>query len=226
MTRKPIPTCDEMIAALQAQASPERAAQAASFGITPTHALGLSMPAVRALAKGVRSHELAQQLWASGIHEARILAGLVDEPGKVTREQMDSWAADFDSWDICDQVCMNLFDRTPFALDCIYTWCDRKEEFVRRASFALMACLAVHDKKATDDFFVQFLPLILRRADDGRNYVKKAVSWALRQIGKRDEALRRIALETAQEMQTLDHPAARWIARDAIQELTPKPPHS
>lgn len=144
---------------------------------------------------------------------------MVDEPAKVTERQMDSWAKDFDSWDVCDEVCMNLFDKTPFAYEKAVEWSSRKEEFVKRAGFALMACLAVHDKTADDKQFLAFLSAIKRVATDDRNFVKKAVNWALRQIGKRNKRLNAAALKTAKEIQALDCKAAKWIAADAIKEL-------
>jgi len=169
-----------------------------------------------------RDHSLAQELWASRIHEARIMAGFVDEPKLVTAEQMENWVKDFDSWDICDQVCSNLFDRTPFAHKKAIEWSNREEEFVKRAGFVLMAALSVHDKSAVDDEFLIFLHIIKREATDERNYVKKAVNWALRQIGKRNSTLNKKAIETAKEIQKLGSKSARWIASDAVRELTSK----
>jgi 3-methyladenine DNA glycosylase AlkD len=175
---------------------------------------------IRALAKEIgRSHELAQQLWDSGIHEARILAGMVDDYRHVSEEQMERWVKDFNSWDLCDQVCSNLFDKTPFAYDKAKSWTVRNEEFVKRAGFALMACLAVHDKKASDQQFLLFFPLIKKESVDERNFVKKAVNWALRQIGKRNLALNQAAIELAHEIKTIDSKSARWIANDALREL-------
>ncbi len=210
----------ELIARLQSMAKPERLAGMAHYGIASANTLGVSMPDIRSLAKGVRSHELALDLWESGIHEARILAGLVDDPKQVTPEQMDAWAADFDSWDVCDQVCMNLFDRTPYARQKIEEWSQRDEEFVKRAAFALIASLAVHAKRLPDEDFLAYLPIIQREAADGRNFVKKAVNWALRQIGKRSPALRLAALETAGQIAAIDSTSARWVAADAIRELS------
>ncbi|HEY4823209.1 MAG TPA: DNA alkylation repair protein, partial [Candidatus Bathyarchaeia archaeon] len=152
--------------------------------------------------------------------EARILAGFVDDPKMVTEGQMESWAKDFDSWDVCDQVCSSLFDKTPFAHRKAVDWSGKKEEFVKRAGFVLMAALAVHDKKAGDDMFVRFLPIIKRESNDDRNFVKKAVNWALRQIGKRNLTLNSMAVRTAKEIQNLDSKAARWVASDALRELT------
>jgi 3-methyladenine DNA glycosylase AlkD len=167
-----------------------------------------------------RDHELAEDLWAAGVHEARILAALVDEPGRVTKTQMERWAADFDSWDVCDQVCMNLFDKTPYAYEKALAWSTRRAEFVKRAGFALMASLAVHDKKAGAGQFSPFLEAIVRQSADERNFVKKAVNWALRQIGKRSHGLNRKAIAAAERIAGIDSKAARWIARDALRELT------
>ncbi len=192
----------------------------ARFGIVGAQRLGIAMPKLRGIAKAAgREHTLALALWATGIPEARIVASLVDDPRAVTEPQMEQWAADLDSWDVCDQVCMNLFDKTPLAWQKVRDWADRDEEFVRRAAFALLASIAWHDKAADDQQFTQALPLIVRAATDQRNYVKKAVSWALRTIGKRNARLNLAARQTAQELEQLDSKAARWIARDVLREL-------
>ena len=178
------------------------------------------MPILRRMGKEIgKNHALALELWQSGIHEARILAGLIAEPAKMTPRQMDAWVKDFDSWDVCDQVCMNLFDKTAFAWQKAKAWTSRKEEFVRRAGFALIASLACHDKKADDEKFIALFPLMKNAACDERNYVKKAVNWALRQIGKRNPALRKEAIKAAREIQKMNSRSARWIAADAIREL-------
>ena len=206
---------------LKSLSDPEAVAGMARFGINPDNTLGVSIPAIRKMAKDVgKNHALAQKFWSSGIHEARILAGMVDDPGEVTVEQMERWASDFDSWDVCDQVCSNLFDKTRFAYQKAHEWSGREEEFVRRAGFVLMATLSVHDKKAGDDKFLEFLPLIKKGALDERNFVKKAVNWALRQIGKRNMDLNKAAIETANDIQKIDSKAAKWIASDALRELT------
>jgi len=190
------------------------------FGIDTTHALGVSIPALRALAKEIKKdHALALALWASKYHEARILASMIDDPAQVTVRQIDAWVKDFNSWDLCDQVCGNLFDRTAFVVEKAIAFSKRKEEFVKRAGFALMAEYAVHNKKAGDEVFLAFLPLIEKEAHDDRNFVKKAVNWALRQIGKRNARLREAAILTAERMLQQDSKAARWIARDALREL-------
>ena len=196
----------------------------ARFGINPKNTLGISIPDLRNLAKKIgKNHRLAQQLWSSGIHEARLLAGFVDEFEKITEKQMESWAKDFDSWDICDQVCSNLFDKIPGISWKAVEWSKRKEEFVKRAGFTLMACLAVHDKKAGDKLFESFLPIIKRESTDERNFVRKAVNWALRQIGKRNLKLNKSAIKTAKEIQKINSKSARWIAGDALRELTGAP---
>lgn len=210
-----------VLAELRAQANSDNVAGMARFGINPDKTLGISIPSLRALAKRIGvNHQLALELWASGIHEARILAGMIDEPAEITPGQMDAWAAEFDSWDVCDQVCSNLFDRTPYAFDKVAEWSIREEEFVRRAAFALIAALSVHDKTAPDEAFETCFPLIIAAAGDERNFVKKAVNWALRQIGKRNLTLNVRAVEVAREIQQIDAKAARWIASNALRELT------
>lgn len=172
------------------------------------------------MAKKIRkNHELAQKLWASKIHEARLLVGFIDDPKQVTEKQMESWVNDFDSWDVCDQVCMNLFDKNPLAYSKAVEWAGRKEEFIKRAGFALMAVLAFHDKKASDKEFEKFFPIITKGSTDERNFVKKAVNWALRQIGKRSLYLNKKAVAAAKEIQKIESKSARWIAADAIREL-------
>ena len=205
---------------LKAQSNARNIAGMARFGINPHNTYGISIPTLRRIARqSGKDHRLALDLWKSGIHEARILAALVDVPDQVTAAQMERWVKDFDSWDVCDQVCSNLFDKTPFAYRQAMAWSRREEEFVRRAGFALMAALAWHDKSGSDAAFRKFLPAIKRGATDERNFVKKAVNWALRQIGKRNRALNRAAVATAREIQRIDSPAARWIAADALREL-------
>jgi len=151
------------------------------------------------------------------------VAAMVDEPSKLTASQMEDWVKDFDSWDVCDQVCMNLFDKSPLAWQKVFDWAEREEEFIKRTAFSLIACLAVHDKKSADERFIEFLPVIVRGATDERNFVKKAVNWALRQVGKKNAGLNAAALETAREAQKLNSKAARWIAADAIRELESEP---
>ncbi|MDR1011543.1 MAG: DNA alkylation repair protein [Opitutaceae bacterium] len=196
------------------------------FGITPaTEQLGVSMAVLRKLARAHRrNHELSLALWAitPPVHEARLLAALTDDPARVTAWQMDAWARTFDSWDVCDICCMHLFRRTPFAFGKAVQWSARnapRDTFVKRAGFALMATLAVHAKDEPDATFLAWLPIIRREANDGRNFVRKAVNWALRQIGKRNPRLRRAAIAEARRIRLLDTKAARWIAADALREL-------
>ncbi|MDE3089427.1 MAG: DNA alkylation repair protein [Chloroflexota bacterium] len=205
---------------LKSLRNPRNIVGMARFGINPRNTLGVSIPTLRRIAKQAgKDHRLARELWQSGIHEARILAAMVDVPEQVTDAQMERWVKDFDSWDVCDQVCSNLFDQTAFAHRKAVEWSRREEEFVKRAGFVLMAALAVHDKAASDAAFLKFLPIIQRAATDERNFVMKAVNWALRQIGKRNAALNRAAIATAREIQQIDSRAARWIAADALREL-------
>jgi 3-methyladenine DNA glycosylase AlkD len=206
---------------LEALAQPGGREGMARFGINPHRALGVRIPNLRRLAKEIGTdHRLALALWRTRVHEARILATMVDNPAEVTEQQMDAWAGDFDSWDLCDQCCGNLFDRTPLAYRKAVQWSGRDEEFVKRASFALMAWAAVHDKAADDRVFLAFLPIIEREAGDDRNFVKKAVSWSLRQIGKRNRRLHRAAVAVAKRLaKRNDSRAARWIGTDAMREL-------
>jgi 3-methyladenine DNA glycosylase AlkD len=213
--------CSAVLQELKGLADQSAVLGMARYGINPHNTLGISIPHIRSIAREIgRDHILAARLWGSGIHEARILAALVDDPKVVTREQMERWVIDFDSWDVCDQVCGNLFDRTLFAYDKVSEWSGREEQFVKRAGFVLMAGLSVHDRKADEKRFLDFLPIIVRESCDDRNFVKKAVSWALRQIGKRNSRLNEAAVQAARQIQSLDSRSARWIARDAIRELT------
>ncbi len=212
--------CKEILKKLRSLSDPEAVAGMARFGISPKNTLGVSIPNLRLLAKGIgRDHHLAQQLWSSGIHEARILASMIDESALVTEEQMERWVKHLESWDVCDQCCSNLFDKTRFAYKKATQWSRSSEEFVKRAGFVLMARLAVHDKETGDREFVKFLPIIKEEATDDRNFVKKAVNWALRQIGKRDRSLNKLAIKTAKEIQKIDSKTAKWIASDALREL-------
>jgi len=214
-------TAHDVLDRLKSLANPDNVAGMARFGINATSAYGISAPVLHRMAREIgKDHQLAQELWATGVHEARKLAPLIDVPKLVTEEQMERWVSDFDSWDICDDCCGNLFDKTPFAYDKAVEWTTRDAEFVKRAAFALMAYLAVHDKKANDDRFLDFLPLIKRQSTDERNFVRKAVNWTLRQIGKRSPRLNAAAIETAQAIRAFDSRAARWIAADALRELT------
>lgn len=193
------------------------------FGIVNTQALGVKVPELRKLAKTIKkNHELALQLWETGIHEARLLATMVADPAQVTPQLMDSWVNEFTSWDICDQACGNLFDKTPFIIEKALEYSLSDQEYIKRAGFVLMAEYAVHHKKAEDNVFLRFFPIIEREAWDDRNFVKKAVNWALRQIGKRNSLLRHAAIQTAERILEQDSKAAKWIARDALKELNSK----
>jgi 3-methyladenine DNA glycosylase AlkD len=205
---------------LQSKAQPEQLEGMAKYGMTVEQRLGVSVPDMRKLAKEIgKDHKLALDLWRTGIAEARIVAGMVGDPAKLTEEQMENWVKGINSWDVCDQVCDNLFEKNQLAWKKIVDWSEREEEFVKRTAFSLVACLAWHDKKASDDKFIEFLPVIIREATDERNFVKKAVNWALRNIGKRNLNLNRAAINAAKEIQRLDSKTARWIAADAIREL-------
>lgn len=193
----------------------------ARYGINPENSYGISIYVLRKIAQEIpKDHSLALKLWDSGIREARILACYIEEPKMVTQRQMEKWVRDFNSWDVCDQVCSSLFDQTQFAYQKAFEWSARKDEFVKRAGFTMMAALSVHDKKAKDSAFKKFFPVIKLEATDDRNYVKKAVNWALRNIGKRNLNLNRAAIKTAEEIKKIDSKAARWIASDALRELT------
>jgi 3-methyladenine DNA glycosylase AlkD len=211
---------EAIVAALKAQAKPENLAGMKRYGINVNNALGLSMPVIREFAKRIGiNHQLALELWQTGIHDARILAGLTADPKQITEAQMENWLNDFDSWDVCDQVCGSVFEKSPLAWQKISQWSARDEEFVKRAAFALLASLAWHDKKASDSQFIAVLPLIIKASDDDRNFVRKAVNWALRNIGKKNFILNQHAIETARKIQKLNSKAARWIAADALREL-------
>lgn len=193
----------------------------ARYGIPSENALGVSVADIRVLAKRIgRNHDLAAALWETEVYEARMLTAFIDEPARVTPAQMDRWCRDFDSWAICDTLCFHLFDKTPHAWKKIEKWCERREEFVKRAAFALLASIVLHDKTAPDEPFLQSLRLIERAAADERNFVKKAVSWALRGIGKRNAALNAAAIQTARRLADSPQGAARWIGKDALRELT------
>jgi 3-methyladenine DNA glycosylase AlkD len=211
---------DEVVAQLRSMANPRNVEGMARFGINPEKTLGIPVHALRRIAREHRrDHALALALWGTGIHEARLLAALVDDPMQVTERQMEGWVADFDSWDVCDGCCLHLFWKTPFAWRKAIEWSKRDEEFVKRAGFALMAVLAVHDKKTPDFDFAKLLRHVRRGSTDERNYVRKAVNWALRQVGKRNLALNKAAIACAREILALDTKSSRWIARDALREL-------
>jgi 3-methyladenine DNA glycosylase AlkD len=201
-------------------ANPQALVGMARFGIKAKKAYGLSAAQLRRMAREIGGdHALAKMLWATEIHDARALATMVEEPARVSESQMEKWVKDFDSWAVCDATCLNLFRWIPVAHRKCVEWSSRREEFVKRAAFSLMAGLAVSDKGAPDEAFLRFLPVIKSQARDARNFVKKAVNWALRQIGKRSRRLNRAAIRTAREIHRLDSPSARWIASDALREL-------
>ena len=210
-----------IIKRLETLSNPEIAKGMAWAGIKARKVYGISIPNLRKKAKETgKNHAVAQELWASGIHEARIIACMIDDHKMLTEEQMESWVKDFDSWGLCDGCCGNLFDKTTVAYQKAVEWSSRQEEYVKRAGFVMMATLAVHDKKAKDEEFLKFLPIIKQESTDNRNYVKKAVNWALRQIGKRNTPLNKAAIETAKAIYGIDSKSARWIALDALKELT------
>jgi 3-methyladenine DNA glycosylase AlkD len=213
-------TYDSIIKELKSLRNPRNIEGMARYGLNSPKTLGLCMPDLMRIAKETgRNHELAQRLWRSGIYEARVLAFMIDDWRQVTEQQMERWAKDFDNWGIVDGCCGHLFDRTPYAYKKAVEWSKRKEEFVKRAGFTMMATLTVHDKKAEDEKMLRFLPLIVKGSTDERKYVSKSINWALRQIGKRNRALNRKAIETAEQIKKLDSKAARWIASDALREL-------
>ena len=213
-------TLDAILKELKGKANPKSVEGMARFGINAKNTLGISIPDLRNLAKKIgKDHSLAQDLWDTEFHEARILASFIDQPKMVSEKQMEAWVNDFDSWDVCDQVC-SLFARTELAYEKAEEWSGRKEEFVKRAGFALIAWLAVHDKEAPNEKLAKFLPIIKRESDDSRNFVKKAVNWALRQIGKRNLALNGLAVKAAKEIKKGESRPAKWIASDALRELT------
>jgi len=210
-----------IVAQLKSLANPANAAGMARYGIRGQQVLGVNIPVLRRMAKSLRGdHQLARALWISEVHEARLLAGFIDNPERVTEAQMERWVRDFDSWDLCDGVCSNLFDRTPFAYEKAVAWSRREGEYVKRAGFVLMAALAVHDKDAPDALFKRFLKRIEAEAQDERNFVKKAVNWALRGIGKRNLKLHAKALQVALRLERSETSVPRWIGRDAVKELT------
>ena len=212
---------EEVLKQLKSMKNPKSVEGMARYGINPKNNLGISIYKLRPLAKEIgKNHELSLKLWNSGVHDARLLAVFIEDPKQVTEEQMDLWAKDFDSWDICDQACTSLFDLTPYAWKKVFEWAERDEEFVKRASFSIIAGLAVHDKNANDEKFEQLIPILIKHANDERNYVKKAVNWALRNIGKRNKTLNKKMVEVCLSIKKIDSKSAKWIASDAIRELT------
>jgi len=222
------PATELLLEHLQTSANPENVEGMAQFGINREGTLGVPVKTLRSVAREVLKgrrrdpvwrHAVAARLWDSGVHEARILASILDEPTLVTREQVESWVAALDSWDTTDQLCLNLLDKTPFAYELAMELAPRREEFVKRAGFALIACLAWHDKDAPDEAFLPFLDTIEREADDGRNYVTKAIDWALRNVGKRSVPLNTRALEVARRLAGREERSARRVGRVAAKEL-------
>jgi 3-methyladenine DNA glycosylase AlkD len=210
----------QVVDRLRSIGDPKAVEGTARFGIQSRNSFGVSVPELRTLAREVgRDHLLALKLWETGLHDSRLLATMTDDPRQVTVAQMEKWVRDFDSWDVVDGCCGNLFDKTPFAVSKAMEWCRRKAEYEKRAGFVLMAELAVHDKNATDQVFLDFLPLIISGVSDERNFVKKAVNWALRQIGKRNPKLNRAAVSTALKIQKMEAGSAKWVASDALREL-------
>ncbi|UCH88083.1 MAG: DNA alkylation repair protein [Thermoplasmata archaeon] len=205
---------------LKANSNPDDIKFMAKYGITPDKIFGTKLPVMRSLAKEIGyNHALASELWAKGYRETMILATMIDDPEEVTEAQMEQWVLDFSYWEICDQCVINLFKKTQFAWDKAVEWSAREETFVKRAGFVLMACKCVADKKAGDEKFEAFLPIIAREAGDDRNDVKKGISWALRQIGKRNMALNKKAIKVAIDIQKMDSKGAKWVASDVLREL-------
>jgi 3-methyladenine DNA glycosylase AlkD len=212
-----------IIELLKQKADPVYLAGMQRYAIDTAHAIGVRLPELRKLAKTIKKdHTLALELWDTGLHEARMLASMIDEPTMVTEKQIDNWTGDFTSWDLCDQVCGNLFDRTPFAISKAIEFSAHDNEFVKRAGFVLMAEYAVHNKSAPNETFIALFPIMEREAWDNRNFVKKAVNWALRQIGKRNGILKLEAIQTAQNILKQNHKSAKWIAVNALTELAAK----
>ncbi len=217
---KDAPSFDSVMSELRSLRNAKNVAGMARFGINTKNTYGISIPDLRRIGRRIgKDHSLALKLWDSQVHEARILASMIEGPEEVTGRQMDEWANDFDSWDVCDQCCSNLFDKTKMAYDKAVSWSRVEREFVKRAGYTLMACLAVHDKTMDNESLAKLLPLIVKGSDDERNFVKKSVNWALRQIGKRNLGLNKAAIKTAREIGQMNSKSARWIATDALREL-------
>ena len=215
-----VPDAAAVVRELERLGSPAVRAGMARFAIPSDKAFGVSVGAMRRMAKAIgRDHALAMALWKTGWYEARMMATLVDDASRVTSAQMDRWCRDFDNWGICDTACFHLFDKTPLAWKKVDAWGRRREEFVKRAAFALLASLAGHDKTAADALFVRRLPLIARAATDDRNFVKKGVSWALRGIGHRNRALHSKAVALAKQLASGSDATARWVGKDTLRDL-------
>lgn len=223
-------TVSEITEKLKSLENAENVAGMKRFGIVAKKAFGVSAPVLKTLAKDIKKqienrHELALELWETGIHEARIIAYLIDDPSEVSEKQMESWVKDFDNWAICDGTCGHLFCRTAFAYEKAFEWSRREDEFVKRAGIVLMAWLAVHDKKAADEKIARLLPVLETYSNDERNFIRKAVNWSLRQIGKRNLHLNQLAVETAERIKRQNTKPARWIAADALRELRNEKTH-
>jgi 3-methyladenine DNA glycosylase AlkD len=211
---------EEVLKQLESKSRRDQLEGMARYGMNVEHRLGVSIPELRKMAKIIgKDHELAGELWKTGIADAKILAAMIDDPEMLDEKQMEEWVKDIDSWDVGDQVCMNLFEKSPLAWKKVDDWSMRDEEFVKRTAFGLLACLAWHDKKAVDDMFLKLFQVFARGAVDQRNSVKKAVSWALRNIGKRNLKLNKAAIDEANRIRLLNLKSARWIAADTIREL-------
>jgi len=211
---------EQIIKLLQKKGNTKNLEGMKRYAIDTSNSFGISMPEIRAFAKPYkRNHELAMQLWDSGIREAMILASLIDDPKMVNKAQINKWVKDFNSWDVCDQTCINLFKKTPYAIDKAKEFSERKDEYVKRTGFVLMACYAVDNKTGNEETFDDFLTIIEREAWDGRNFVKKAINWALRQIGKRNDISRKKAITIAKRILKQPSKSAQWIAKDALKEL-------
>jgi 3-methyladenine DNA glycosylase AlkD len=217
-------TVEQILKSLESIGSATNVAGMERFGIVTAKAFGISTPVLKQFAKELKRqivdrHQLALELWQTGVHEVRTVAYFIDDPKQVTKVQMDSWATDFDNWATVDGTCGHLFCRTPFAYEKAFEWSEKKQEYIKRAGFSMMVYLAVHDKKTNDEKLAAFLPVIEKHSHDGRNFVKKAVNWALRQIGKRSEYLNLLAIESAERIRLHDSVSARWIASNALNEL-------
>lgn len=211
---------NEIINELESLKNEENIKGMARFKIDPAKVYGVKIPQLRKIAKKTgKNHQLALKLWDYGFHETRLIATMIDEEELVNEEQLEKWVHDFNTWDITDQACLNLFDKVPLAREKIFEWCESDYEFVKRCAFSLIAVLTVHDKKASDDYFRTFFPIIKSSSTDNRNFVKKAVNWALRFIGKRSKPLNIEAIELSNELLEMDSKSAKWIARNALKEL-------
>jgi 3-methyladenine DNA glycosylase AlkD len=213
-------TVKDIVEKLKSKANPDNLKGMARYGISTANRLGNSIPFLRELAKEIeKNHKLALELWKKGIDETRILASMIGEENKLTEAQCEKWVVDFNSWDVCDQVCMNLFKKLPFVEKKIKEWSKKEEEFVKRAAFSLIACIAVYDKEKPDNEFIKFFSVIKKASTDERNYVKKAVSWALRNIGKRNKNLNKEVIKFAKKLEKTDSKSAKWIAKDTLRDI-------